>query len=123
MCPLWALARWWEVTGPTPAAREQLLVRTWLAGWDVSESLDLPPLSTRGPAMGTGGDVLCRPGIGRGRGRLRAGDRLCVLCRGTVLSLRSSVPALEARLLDGASSFLAGHSDCAPKPAQGAAAE
>ena len=30
---------------------------------------------------------------------------------------------LEARLLDGASSFLAGHSDCAPKPAQGAAAE
>ena len=72
---------------------------------------------------GPRGDVLCRPGIGRGRGRLRAGDRLCVLRRGTVLSLRSSVPALEARLLDGASSFLAGHSDCAPKPAQGAAAE
>ena len=38
-----------------PAAREQLLIRTWLAGWDVSESLDLPPLSTRGPAMGPGG--------------------------------------------------------------------
>lgn len=66
---------------------------------------------------GPRGDVLCRPGIGRGRGRLRAGDRLCVLRRGTVLSLRSSVPALEARLLDGASSFLAGHCDWTPTSA------
>ena len=41
----------------------------------------------------------------------RAVYRLCVLRRGTVLLLRSSGPALGARLLDGAGSILAGPSD------------
>jgi hypothetical protein len=54
---------------------------------------------------------------------LRAGDLICVLRTGTVLLLRSTVPAPGARLLDGAGSFLAEYSDCAPKPAQGAAAQ
>ena len=53
----------------------------------------------------------------------RADYRLCVLRRGTVRLLRSSVLAPGARLHDGAGSFLAGHSDCAPTPAQGAAAQ
>jgi hypothetical protein len=32
-----ALARWWDTSGPVPVRREQLLVGTWPAGWDVSE--------------------------------------------------------------------------------------
>ena len=32
-----ALARWWDLSGLAPVARELLLVGTWPAGWDVSE--------------------------------------------------------------------------------------
>ena len=32
-----ALARWWDLAGPSPVSREQLLVGTWPPDWDVSE--------------------------------------------------------------------------------------
>ena len=32
-----ALARWWDLSGPGPVARELLLVGTWPDGWGVSE--------------------------------------------------------------------------------------
>ncbi len=35
----WALARRWDVSGPSPVLQELLLVGTWPVGWDVSELL------------------------------------------------------------------------------------